>query len=73
MLRTRVKRVTLVYNMNKLVEAELVRKVKDGRNVCYFHVTEEEIRQELLKKLLKKLLRGEISEDKFLKLKKRLE
>ena len=72
-LRTRTKRVTLVYNLNKLVDAELVRKVKDGRNVCYFHVTEEEIRQELLKKLLKKLIKGEISEAKFTKLKKRLE
>ena len=72
-LRTRTKRVTLVYNLTKLLEAELVRKVKDGRNVCYFHVTEEEIRQELLKKILKKLVTGEISESKFHKLKRRLE
>lgn len=71
--RTRIKRPTLVYNLKKMVDAEQIRQVKVGRNICYQIVSEDEIRKGLLKKLVLKFMKREIDEATFLRLKKKLE
>lgn len=72
-MRSKVKRITLSYNVKKLIETCYIRKEKDGRNICYYTVNREELRKKLLKGLVRKLANKEISEKKFNALKARLD
>jgi hypothetical protein len=66
-------RLTLINNLKKLIAIELIRKTPNGNNVYYEYITNEQLRYEILKRLVIKLLKKEITEEKFLKLKKDLE
>jgi predicted transcriptional regulator len=71
--RTGKKRITITNCVKKLIKLQMVRKVRDGRNVHYYHVTEEEVREALLRKLVIKLVNREIDEKRFLVLKNFIE
>jgi DNA-binding MarR family transcriptional regulator len=70
--KTSLKRHILTYNLAKLIELDLVRKINYERNVCYEYVTNELLQNEILKVLVIKLLNNEIDEQTFLKLKDKL-
>lgn len=70
--KTSLKRHILTYNLQKLIEMGLIRKISYQRNVCYEYVTNGLIQNEILKVLAVKLLNNEIDEQTFLKLKNRL-
>ncbi len=72
-LKTRLKKITAVYNINKLVKLGLIKKEKNGKIVHYYYMTDEDLRKKILNKLIKKLLDREIDEHTFLIIKKRLD
>ncbi len=70
---TRMNRRTLNYNLEKLLEQKLIWKVKNAGKIGYEFITKEKLRKEIYNKLLMKLLSDEIDEEKFLRIKKKLE
>jgi predicted transcriptional regulator len=70
---TKLKRKTLSYRIDKLIEHQLIWKVKTEEGIGYEFITKEKLRKEIYNQLLLKLLADEISEEKFLKIKKKLE
>ena len=66
-------RLTLINNINKLMDLCIVRKVPSGNGVCYEFIENEELKYEILRRLVIKLLKHEITEEKFLELKRKLE
>ncbi|MCK5561086.1 MAG: hypothetical protein KAJ51_10850 [Thermoplasmata archaeon] len=70
--KTSLKRHILTYNLSKLINLGIVRKINNERNVCYEYITDELLQYEMLKVLVIKLLNNEIDEKTFLKLKSRL-
>jgi predicted transcriptional regulator len=73
MTYSKMSRKTLGYNINKLIENNLIWKVKNAGVAGYEFITKEKLRKEIYNRLLMKLLADEISEEKFLKIKKKLE
>lgn len=71
--RTKINRLTLINNTNKLLDLCIVRKLPGDNSVCYEYIEDEQLRFEILKRLVIKLLKNEISEEKFLELKRKLE
>ena len=71
--KTRLKRITVTYNLNKLMHYGIVRKTQSGKNVCYDYITDVQLRDEILKRLVIKLLKHEIDEDTFLAIKDKLD
>ena len=71
--KTRINRITLSKNLNKLMNLCLVRKIPNGNKVQYEYLENKELRYEILKRLIKKLLNNEIDEETFLKLKRQLD
>lgn len=71
--KTGMNRLTIINNLKKLIALDLIRKTPNGNNVYYEFITNEQLRYEILKKLVIKLLKKEITEEKFLKLKRKLE
>ena len=57
----------------KILSLNLIRKYKNGQNVCYEYMTDDELKYEILKRLLIKLIKKEIDEETFLRLKRKLE
>jgi predicted transcriptional regulator len=73
-VRTKLNRKTLEYNLDKLTELKLIWKVKtEGAELGYEFITKESLRQEIYNRLLMKLLTDEIDENTFKKIKKKLE
>ena len=70
---TKLGRKTLSYNLEKLIENNLIWKVKEHGSIGYEFITKEKLRKEIYNRLLMRLLSDEISEEKFLKIKKKLE
>ena len=70
---TGVKQFTGTNNLRKLLSLNLIRKYKNGQNVCYEYMTDDELKYEILKRLLIKLIKKEIDEETFLRLKRKLE
>ncbi len=70
---TNLNRKTLSYNLNKLIERNIIWKVKSAGEIGYEYITKEKLRNEIYNRLLLKLLSDEIDEDKFLKIKKKLD
>jgi predicted transcriptional regulator len=71
--RTHIKRLTLMNNINKLMDLCIVRKVPSDNGVCYEYIENEQLKFEILRRLVIKLLKHEITEEKFLELKRKLD
>ena len=71
--KTGLRRFTIVNNIKKLLNLEIVRKTPNGKNVFYEYITNEQLKYEILKGLVIKLLKKEIDEETFLKMKRELE
>ena len=71
--RTRLKRITVSYNIRKLLDWGMIKKESRGRNIRYHCITDEQLHEEILKGLVVKLLKNEIDENTFLMLKRKLE
>jgi len=63
-------RFTLRYNMRTLMDLELVRVVKRGRNMTYHFIREGDLDRMVLKRAAYDLLHGRISEEEFLRIKR---
>ncbi len=72
-IRTGMKRITVSYNLNKLMDFGVIRKEPNGRNVYYYFITEFELKKKVMKKLMMKFLNYEIDEKTFIELKRKLE
>jgi predicted transcriptional regulator len=72
-LRTGIKRVTLSYNINKLLGFGIIQKRRDGRNIHYSYITDEELRKKIIRQLIIKFVNHEIDEQLFITLKRKLE
>jgi predicted transcriptional regulator len=70
--RTALKRFILTYNIPKLIDLGMVRKVNNGSKVCYEYITPQQLDHEMLKVLAIKLLKNEIDEQTFNELKRKL-
>ncbi len=70
---TKMNKKTLSYNIDKLIENKLIWQVKDSGAIGYEFITKDNLRKEIYNRLLLRLLADEISEEKFLKIKKKLE
>lgn len=70
---TKMNKKTLSYNIDKLIEGKLIWKVKEEGTIGYEFITKDKLRKEIYNRLLMRLLADEISEEKFLKIKKKLE
>lgn len=70
---TGLKRITITINMKKLLGYGVVRKEPNGKYICYYYISDTELRKKLIKKLVFKFVNNEIEEKTFLALKKRLE
>jgi len=62
----------VTYNISKLIERGIVRKINHDKNVCYEYIPKELLQYELLKVLAIKLLNKEIDEQTYLKLRSKL-
>jgi predicted transcriptional regulator len=71
--KIKVKPTTLEYNINRLIELKLIWKAKNDGMVGYEVITDENLREEIFNRLIKKLMTGEIDEETYFKIKKRLE
>jgi DNA-binding MarR family transcriptional regulator len=70
-IKTRLNRKTLSYNLDRLLEQKLIWKV--GGETGYEYITKDKLRSEIYNRLLMKLLSDEIDEETFLKIKQKLE
>jgi predicted transcriptional regulator len=73
MSKAKMKDSTLDYNINKLVESDLIWKVRVGSEIGYEYITQEKLKNEMLNRLVTKLLADEIDEDKFNRIKGKIE
>jgi predicted transcriptional regulator len=72
-LKTRLLKITLAYNLKKLLDLGIIRKQRGGRNIHYYIITVEQLKEEIILRLATKLLKNEIDEQTFLKVKRKLE
>lgn len=72
LFKTGLKRITLAQNIRKLLDYGVVRKEPNGRFICYYYISDKELREKILKRLITKLLNDEIDEKTFLALKRKL-
>lgn len=70
--KLRMSRFTVTYNINKFVNIGLVKKSHNGKNVYYECMTDEALKHEVLIRLVMKMLNGEISEEQFFELNRKL-
>ncbi len=73
LIDTGLKRITAAYNIKKLIDFGVIRKEPNGRNICYFYISNIELRKQILKKLIVKFVNHELDEQTFLELKRKLE
>ena len=71
--RTRINRITLNKNLDKLNDLCIVRKIPNGNKINYEYIDNKQLRYKILKRLLIKLLHNEIDENTFLELKRKLD
>jgi predicted transcriptional regulator len=71
--RANLKRLTISNNMKKLVDFGVVRKEPNGRNICYYYISDLELQKKIKRRLIEKFLNYEIDERTFLALKGKLE
>lgn len=71
-MKTSLKRHILSYSLKQLIDMGIVRKVNNGRNVCYEYISNDLLNYEILKMLAIKFLNNEIDEQTYLKLRKKL-
>ena len=71
--KTGMSRFTIMNNLKKLIGLELVKKKPNGNNVYYEFITNEQLKYQILKRLVIKLLKKEITEKRFLELKRKLD
>jgi predicted transcriptional regulator len=72
-VRTKLNRFLVAKNINQLIGMNLVNKYQYGKNVCYEYIPDDELKFKIIKRLVIKLLKGEIDEETFLKLKRKLD
>jgi len=70
---TKLHRKTVAYNINKLIQHNIIWKVKSSDGIGYEYITEDKLRYEMYNQLLLKLIADEIDENTYLKIKKKLE
>jgi predicted transcriptional regulator len=70
---TNINKKSISYNLKRLGELRLVWVVKKEGKLGYEYITKEKLRSEMLNELVNKLLANEIDEEKFKKIKKKLE
>ena len=73
LIATNLKRLTAAYNLRKLIDIGVVRKEPNGRNTCYFYISNIELRKKILRKMIVKFVDHEIDEQTFLEFKRKLE
>lgn len=73
MIKTRMNRRTLSYNLKRLIELKFLWEVNNGSSIGYEFITSEKLSNEMFNGLLKKLLTDEIDEETFYRIKKKLE
>lgn len=71
--KTKSLKMTVVYNIKKLLDLGIIRKQRGGRNIHYYIITDEQLKEEIILRLATKLLKNEIDEQTFLKVKRKLE
>lgn len=71
--RCNLNRFKVRNNIGKLIDFGLIRTVKYKNMVCYEYVTDGHMEYEVLKTLIMKLLKGEIDEQTFIELKRKIE
>jgi predicted transcriptional regulator len=70
---TKLNPKTLRYNIDKLIEEQLIWKVHYSNEVGYEYITEDKLRFEMYNQLILKLLANEIDEEIFHRIKKKLD
>jgi len=73
MNQAKLKRKNLSYNIKRLADLKFIWVVKQGGTIGYEYITREKLRDEMFNRLVIKLISNEIDEDKFNKIKKKLE
>ena len=63
----------LSYNIQRLIDQQLIWRIQNGGEIAYEYITAEKLRYEMYNKLLMKLLSNEIDEETFLRIKRKLE
>ncbi len=71
--KTGMKRITLAYNINKLLDLSIIRKVQNGKFACYYYIDDAELRKRIMKRLIADFLNYKLDEKTFLALKRKLE
>lgn len=71
--KTRLTRFKLRKNIVKLMDIGILRKMSHKNKVCYECITDGELEYKVVKTLVIKLLSGEIDEETFLEMKRRME
>jgi predicted transcriptional regulator len=72
-MNTKLKRFILKYYLKRLIEFGIIQRKKEGREVYYRYISEQELRKKVLRRLILKVLNNEIDEHTFIELKKLLE
>jgi DNA-binding MarR family transcriptional regulator len=73
MISTGLTRITVGQNVKKLVEFGIIRREQNGRNTCYFFISNADLLDKIRRRLITKFLNNEIDEQTFLALKKKLD
>jgi predicted transcriptional regulator len=71
-LKTKLKRSAIIYNLQNLLEFGIVQCSRKGRNSCYNCVSDIELQKNIINNLIKKLLNNEIDDQTFITLKNQL-
>lgn len=71
--RLRIDKEAAAYNLKRLLDQKVIWKVQRGRTTGYTLITRVAMKKEMLGILTERFLKDEITEDMFLKLKKRLD
>jgi predicted transcriptional regulator len=70
---TNMNQKNLSYNIQRLIDQQLIWRVQNGGEIAYEYITAEKLRYEMYNKLLMKLLANEIDEATFLRIKRKLD
>ena len=71
--KTRMNKNTLTYNLRKLMDRNLVWKVRSGKATGYEFKSKEVLHKEMFKLLLNKFVNDEIDQNTFIRLKEELD
>jgi predicted transcriptional regulator len=71
--RTRLKRQGLNYNIKKLTDLKIIWVINNDGNIGYEYITKDKLRSQAINRLILKLVSDEITEEQYLKIKKKLE